>query len=224
MTMSMSGKPAKHVRFAYPISTFHSKSPKPQPSRAQPSSTTHPRTHHGHPKPPHYSSSSSRRSIHIRLHSYLKTSAVTWDLRNYPPWNTWNYYLINEESRSEPATNPPLKFMTISSPLLPWTIKVRSSKFNYISLDDVITTLFLSLRTNIGPEDFYSLRSENDRVHVVRAYEQRYRRHNNSKYYYAEKCGGIKRVDFLLGYSRFIGLSNAGSLHKWELNVSRQLF
>jgi hypothetical protein len=148
-------------------------------------------------------------------------SAVTWDLMDHPSMITRNHHSISSRTVCEPATNPPLGFITITTPYLPWTIKVHASNGSYITLENVFDAIYRSLRTNITTSEFNSFSSQNDQRRATRAYEQRYRRQRSTRIYEEEKRGGMKRVDFLMGHSRFLGISNTGHRpDEWQLNVT----
>jgi hypothetical protein len=49
---------------------------------------------------------------------------------------------------------------------------------------------------------------------------ERYRRQLSARIHEEEKSGGMKRVDFLMGHTRFLGISNSGRwLEEWQLHV-----
>jgi hypothetical protein len=147
-------------------------------------------------------------------------SAVTWDLMDNPSMITRNHRSVSSRTFCEPATNPPLRFITITMPYLPWTIKVHASNGSYITLEDVLEAIYQSLRTNITTSEFNSFSSENDQRRAAGAYQQRYRRQRSTRVYEEEKRGGMRRVDFLMGRTRFLGISNSGRRpDEWQLNV-----
>ncbi|KAF8156121.1 hypothetical protein B0H34DRAFT_521782 [Crassisporium funariophilum] len=233
----------KQVRFAYK-NIFHSPAPQQQPQLSYsvssgPSSSgpiTPPSAYsHGlpgpmpvsyaatHPQPSSKSSkpSSSKYSAPVRVHPYLETSALSYNMMDHPSTATRNGHSLSSKTFREPATSPPLPFLALTSQYLPWTIKVYASNGSYVTLEDVLICAYRSLRTNITTLDFNSFPSSNDQRRATRAYEQRYRRLKSTRAYDEEKRGGMKRVDFLMGHSKFLGISN-NSLrpHEWHLNVT----
>ena len=146
----------------------------------------------------------------IRIHPMLDKSAVTYDLSEHPCTIIRNYSFSNRTFR-EPATTPPRPFLTITSRHLPWTIKVYSSNGVYVTVEDVFDSIYRTLRTNITGTEFNLLSKQDDqRRATTRAYEKRYRQlRANTTAYEAEKRGGMKRVDFLMGRTKFLGLSSS---------------
>ena len=102
-----------------------------------------------------------------------------------------------------------MKFMTINSPYLPWTIEVGASNGAFVTLQNVLEDLHFHLRSNITAQEYSSLPSQSDRSRAVQAYERRCRRlRHHRQYYEAEKRDGMKRIDFLMDHTRFMGLSS----------------
>jgi hypothetical protein len=174
--------------------------------------------HHGIPKAP----SSTPRYLgpaSVAIHPYLATDGVVWDLMDPPSAIIRNRHSVSSRTLSEPATQPTLPFISIVNPRLPWSFKIHASNARYVTLGDVLDTLFRTLRINLAQPDFQSL-SDKDRRRATRAYEDRYRRLRSSRMHEEEKRGGMKRVDFLLGHTRFVGLTNDGRPDQWHLRVS----
>ena len=169
-------------------------------------------------------------------HPLLEMSAITYDLRD--PISTaktvHNNHSLFTENIHESAFIPPLSHTTITSSYLPWTIKVYASNGSYITSQDILTSIYSTLRTNITPTEFQLLPSQHHRNRATRTYERRYRRLRHqlrseivgdselSKASQSEKRAGMKRVDFLMGYTRFLGISNKGCQcdDEWNLHVA----
>uniref|UniRef100_A0A8H7Y8Z0 DUF6699 domain-containing protein n=1 Tax=Psilocybe cubensis TaxID=181762 RepID=A0A8H7Y8Z0_PSICU len=237
----MPAKANKQVRFAYK-NIFHSPPQTPTPALSFSTSTvpsssgpiTPPSaTPLGLPGPSPYSyvpsyapvkqptyPVPSRRSVHIRLHPYLEPNAVSWDIVDHPSTMSRHHHPVSSRALCEAATSHPLASMKITCSYLPWTIKVHASNGSYITLEDVFDAIYRSLRTNISQSEFNSLPSESDQRRATRAYEQRYRRMRSSRHYEEEKRGGMKRVDFLMGRSRFLGISAGRRPDEWQLTVT----
>ncbi|KDR65696.1 hypothetical protein GALMADRAFT_27435, partial [Galerina marginata CBS 339.88] len=113
---------------------------------------------------------------------------------------------ISVQTLAEPATSPPLGFMAVTIENLPWTVKIYATYKTYIVLGDVFQAVYQSLRTNITRSELDSV-SQAEQSRVSRAYMHRYRRQRSRRAYDAEKYGGIKHIDFLLGHSSFLGIS-----------------
>ncbi|KAF8811420.1 hypothetical protein BYT27DRAFT_7208559 [Phlegmacium glaucopus] len=147
---------------------------------------------------------------------------ITYDLMEHPSTiMTRNNYSLSPRTFREPATTPPLPFLTITSIHLPWTIKVYASNGSYVTLEDVFDCMYRSLRTNITSGEFKMFPRPEDQRRATRAYEQRYRRLRNNRAYDEEKRGGMKRVDFLMGRTKFLGISNSSRRpDEWQLRVA----
>lgn len=123
--------------------------------------------------------------------------------------------------RVEQATAPPLPALSITLIHFPWTINVYASNGSYVSLEDLFESIYRSLRTNITTNEFNLLPHKNDQKRATRAYEQRYRRFRSISAHDKEKRGGMKRVDFLMGRTKFHSITNTGRRSdEWRLNVS----
>ena len=149
-------------------------------------------------------------------HPLLEPSAITYDLRDRVSTasTTHNHHSLPTATLHESAFVPSRSYITITSSYLPWTIKVYASNGSYITLQDILTSIYSDLRTNITPTEFKLLPSKHHRNRATRAYEQRYRRlrrqlpgertyHKASE---SEKRTGMKRVDFLMSHTKFLGI------------------
>lgn len=211
-------KKDKQVRFAYNLHTFHSpgvpalKALAPSvPSSITPPSTTHPLPRSSSYSNPYFSPS---------LHPLLEATAVNWNLMEHLSTLTLNNHLFPSRAFYEQATTPPLPFLSITSLYLPWSIDVYASNGSFVTVGDVFSCIYRSLRTNITTMEFNSFPNQREQVRATRAYEQRYRRFRQTYGHDEEKRGGMKRIDFLMGHTRFHGISNSGHHpDQWQLNV-----
>ncbi|KAG6820005.1 hypothetical protein H0H93_006551 [Arthromyces matolae] len=161
---------------------------------------------------------------HLHLHPLLQFSegrppVLAFDLRQSPSTITSHHPRISLRALQEPATQPPTHSLTIKSPHLPWVLNVRA-RGSYVTVEDVLEELYHMLRTNISAEDFHSLPSNRDRRKVTEAYEARYRRIRDSRAYEDEKRSGARRVDLLMGLTRFMGLSAGPRPDVWVMHSS----
>jgi len=156
-----------------------------------------------------------------RPHSYLDMSSVAWDLRDHQSAVSRNHHSISSRVLCEPATNPPLPFLSITSRHLPLSIKVYALNNLFVAVVDVYSSIYRSLRTNITSSEFNRFLSTNGQRCATRAYEERYRRQRSIRIYEEEKRGGMKRVDFLMDHTQFLGISNSRRhLEEWQLHVA----
>ena len=162
----------------------------------------------------------------VNAHPLLNTT-LAYDLMEHPSTiTTSNNYSLSNRTFREPATTPPLPFLTIRSIHLPWFINVYASNGSYVTLADVFESIYDTLRTNITSAEFNMFSSEDDKRRATQAYEKRYRRlPRNTTAYNKEKRGGMKRVDFLMGHTKFLGISNNNSYlpDEWQLRVARSI-
>ena len=151
-------------------------------------------------------------------HPYLDVSAVTWDMRDHQSTVSHKHHPVSRRTLYEPATYPTLPFLHITSHHLPWSIEVYASNNSFVTVGDVLSSVYHSLRTNITSSDFNTLLSPNNQRRATRAYEDRYRRQRSVRIYEEQKRGGMKRIDFLMGHTQFLGISNSGRRpEEWQL-------
>lgn len=88
-----------------------------------------------------------------------------------------------------------------------------------MTLGDVLERIYGDLRQNISQREWESLRSS-EQAKTKETYEKRYRRYRSQSMYLQEKAGGVKRVDFLLGKTKFLGLSRVSKRGDvWAMNA-----
>jgi hypothetical protein len=73
-----------------------------------------------------------------------------------------------------------------------------------VTVEDVFVAIHSFLDHTASLDEFYALQSQDDQKRVTSAYLDRIS--GNEK----ERMMGVKRVDFLMGQSRFLGLSEMG--------------
>ena len=166
----------------------------------------------------------SKSPARVRIHPYLALSsfpAINYDLMDHPSGvHDHHHHRISSHVFTEPASTPPLRKLSIIVDHLPWTISVSASNGSYVTFGDVVDGVHRALQRNITAADFSSLSSHDGR-RATRAYEQRYRRHRSRQAYDLEKRGGMKRVDFLMGNTKFWGLAMAShGSDVWRLSVT----
>ncbi|KAK7441526.1 hypothetical protein VKT23_016516 [Stygiomarasmius scandens] len=225
---------AKQVRFS-PQNRLYSPAPSPAPMSVVQKTTSH-----------HSSSSSSRQPHELetvprprklppplmipeaatKLHYLLayipfQHPAVYYDLSLHP--STVERY-HSTSVLSESATDPPMPSLIVTCPHLNWELFITpslDSRRSYVSVSDVFHSLYSGLRAAVHPVEYEALPSQDTVNNVNQAYFSRCR--NIGDYYtqLEEQKKGVKRVDFLMGRNRFLGLSSRrGDTRIWELNVS----
>ena len=135
-----------------------------------------------------------------------------WDLRDSPPDITPRP--SSHEHPSElTAIIPPDNYLEICCTQLPWKFKVThldTGRFSFVTVGDVMKTLYKALRVPISKEEFQSVCGANARHRdkVVAAYERRVARAKSPG---DERVKGICRIDLLGTDSIFAGLAGAKS-------------
>lgn len=224
----------KRVRFARTNDVYSPPTPALSFSGLSPASTaaplTPPNAYQSLPGPSPYIVSFSNKQApskspaRVRIHPYLELSsvpAINYDVMDHPSSVLdHHHHRISSRVFTEPASTPPLRKLSIMSEHLPWTISVSASNGSYVTVGDVLDGVYRALQKNITPADYNSLSSHDGR-RATRAYEQRYRRHRSNQAYELEKRGGMKRVDLLMGRTKFWGLAmTSHGSDMWHLSVT----
>ena len=209
-------KKGKQVRFAYNLHTFHSPG---VPTRSLDNTPPSPNVRLPLPGPYPYTFPYATPSV-PRPHPLLEPSGVSWNVMERSSTITRNNHILPGRALHNPATTPPLPFLSISSIHLPWMIDVYATNGSYVSVGDVFDSIYRSLRTNITTTEFNSFPRRRDQVRATRAYEQRYRRFRNTFGNDEEKRSGMKRIDFLMNHTQFHSITKTGHYpDEWQLNV-----
>ena len=229
--------PGKHVRFSkdtivhtFPPTTLPPPLPLTYESHS-PASTSSLRTPSDHPSPlpsvnshnkdlapPMRRVHSTRHSPPPRLHHLLESSPspeLLYDIRLSPAQIVSKRRVVTAEEFSDSAISPRVPSMTIFHKYLPWSIHVkpggysRSRGMQYVTVWDVLNAVHSSLRETIRQQDYDDLgNGSKHQSRVKHAYETRYGLHpRSSPGYQSEKMSGVRRIDFLVEYVKFMGLT-----------------
>ncbi|KAF7327121.1 hypothetical protein MKEN_00288400 [Mycena kentingensis (nom. inval.)] len=222
--------PGRHVRFSTE-NTYYS--PYSEPSSLPNSYSTfssYP-TSHGVPSKPTFAAPRRSRTISAprvtgvphRALEHTSHPLIQYDIA-LPPSTMTSIAPLPSSVLHEPATYPPTQSMTIVSSHLPWGITVTASAQGYgafITVADVLAVLHTSLRTRVSKDEYERLGSHRLMRRVSDAYTERYMRLRGHRGYAEEKTGGLRRVDFLMGQTRFRGLSPSTSQPDvWRFHVA----
>ncbi|KAJ7459331.1 hypothetical protein FB451DRAFT_1046278 [Mycena latifolia] len=160
-----------------------------------------------------------RAQIHFLL-SFAPFTPPRVDYNLAHPLHTLNPQLT--PSFLDPATYPPLASLTVLSRHIAWPIFVYPSSIGaFVSVLDVLMAVSASLRLAVRRAEYDTLPAGDARQSVDDAYFARCRMVADEGERRIEALKGVKRVDFLVGKTRFLGLSGPlEGLHVWELNVS----
>ncbi|KAJ7511298.1 hypothetical protein B0H11DRAFT_1954639 [Mycena galericulata] len=136
------------------------------------------------------------------------------------PLHTLNSQLT--PSFLDPATFPHIPALYVLCQHIAWPILVSASQpGGFVSVLDVVTSVYTSLRVAVRRAEYDALPSGDARQRVDKAYFARCRSVADEHERQIETLKGVKRVDFLTGRTRFMGLSGPlGTPSVWELNVS----
>ncbi|KAJ7734127.1 hypothetical protein B0H16DRAFT_1578370 [Mycena metata] len=167
--------------------------------------------------------SPQREYSRIQIHSLLSCVPFTPPNVHYDfsrPLHTINPQLT--PLFLNPATYPPLPVLTVICRHIAWPMTVAPSlPTGFVSVLDVFTSVYTSLRLAVRWAEYNALPSAEARRGVDDAYFARCRLVEDKDERGIERLKGVKRVDFLLGRTRFAGLSGPlEAAHVWELNVS----
>lgn len=160
----------------------------------------------------------------IQVHFLLAFSrnnppSVQYDL-SLPPQAITTMYSL--DTFFAPATSPALQRLSIYCPRLDWFIPVSGSlPGGIISVLDVLCCIYRGLRAGIQAAEYHALPSP-EAAHIVNmAYLNRCAFIVDDGARSRELLKGVKKVDFLMGRTRFGGLSSSKtSRDVWVLNVS----
>ncbi|KAJ7473176.1 hypothetical protein B0H11DRAFT_1811300 [Mycena galericulata] len=222
--------PGRHVRFSTE-NTFHSPPPALSSSISTASSSSGPYTppfsaYASLPGPtPYaprrsYTESAAGTTRAHNLIAYSDSPLLTYDVSQHPSSISTRFPGLSTAGMLEPAVSPPQVSLSIGTPHLPWSITVTASNGRYVTVSDVLTALYRALRTNVTAAEFNALGTQKLMRRATAAYAHRYTRLKGHRGYTEEKAQGVKRVDFLMGFTTFRGLSPTSAPDVWRLHVS----
>ncbi|KAF8192250.1 hypothetical protein K438DRAFT_1675147 [Mycena galopus ATCC 62051] len=217
--------PGKHVRFSTE-NTFHSSAP--LLSRSAPSAPFTPPSlpYVSLPGPTPYAPRRSytySSAANARAHNLVASAdapLLNFDITLHPSAITTHFNGVSSGGFLEPAVYPPQPTISIVTQHLPWTITVAASNGRYVTVSDVLNALYRSLRANVTASEFSALGTQKLKRRATEAYTHRYMRLQGHRGYAEEKKQGVKRVDFLMGCTKFRGLSPTSTPDVWRLHVS----
>ncbi|KAF9052144.1 hypothetical protein BJ165DRAFT_1341070 [Panaeolus papilionaceus] len=109
---------------------------------------------------------------------------------------------------NEPATSPPVASIRVRHPTLPWEMVVlpSSKAFPFVSVRDFIEGLYRSLRQSVLQPEYESVPYPEIRKVIDSSFSRRVSRHATPTARSLEHTKGVKRVDFLQGFTVFRGI------------------
>lgn len=131
-----------------------------------------------------------------------------FDLSRHP----YTQLIIDPDSAEgyDPAGTGSSKPMEILCELLPWKITVSPKHGAWVTVDDVFVQMYNSLQLTVTPQEVRKA-NPGDWQAVTKAWEKRD----------PDGREGVKRIDFLLGNFRFLGLTALEEEDYWRLHVGK---
>lgn len=168
-------------------------------------------------------------------HNYHVSPLLHWDIRLPPPFGRLSgsprhsHTGLPPHVLAQPATNPPVPLFRITMGVLPaqWTIEVRNSRG--VTVGDVLDNIYKGLRHRVSSSEWRSA----PRSHQVRVGDAYYARckmvfekygggRTGEKEKRYEERAGVRRVDWLVKSSCFVGLTPSVERgYTWTLTTKR---
>jgi hypothetical protein len=182
-----------------------------------------------------YTDSSSGKARAHQLLALSDTPPLNFDITLHPSTISGHYMNLSSAGLLEPAVYPPQATISLATPHIPWTIPVIASNGRYVTVSDLLNSVYRELRVNATPAEFNMLGQKLMR-RASAAYTRRCERLRGHRGYAAEKSqgmyallrrgwlvtlsSGVKRVDFLMGYHKFQGISpGACGPDVWQIHI-----
>ncbi|KAL0059114.1 hypothetical protein AAF712_014185 [Marasmius tenuissimus] len=150
------------------------------------------------------------------LVGYSRHPALNFDVTLPISMLTSRYQSLSSLLLAEPAVTPALSSLVLITHHLPWSITTFPSNGHYVTVRDMLDAIYHALRKNVSQQEYQSCR---DKLRVNEAYQRRYSRIRDYHASRDEKAGGVKRVDFLCGKTRFMGISPTSRQNIWGLRL-----
>ncbi|KAL5522976.1 hypothetical protein ACEPAF_1243 [Sanghuangporus sanghuang] len=155
-------------------------------------------------------------------HRYHVEPALLWDLR-YPPeyarLASARDRRLSSSVTSQYATSPPVPIFRVTCGIFPyrnWTIEVHNSRG--VTVGDVLNALYRELRHRVNSAEWNGA----PRTHQARVAEAFYGRSRRSADPRHEQHAGVRRIDWLLKSTAFVGLTPSVERgYTWTLTTKR---
>ncbi|KAK1235024.1 hypothetical protein PQX77_001761 [Marasmius sp. AFHP31] len=157
----------------------------------------------------------SKSGVH-ELIGYSHTPTLNFDVTLPISALTSRFQSLSSLLLAEPAVKPAVSSLVLTTHHLPWSITIYPSNGYYVSVRDVLDAIYHALRKNVSHQEYQSC---HDKLRVNEAYQCRYDRIRDYASSREEKAGGVKRVDFLCGRTRFMGISPTSKRDVWEVRL-----
>ncbi|KAJ7734128.1 hypothetical protein B0H16DRAFT_1578372 [Mycena metata] len=170
------------------------------------------------PHPPHYAPRTTGRAHN--LIAFSNPPLLNYDVSLHPSSISTHYRGVPTAGFLDPATYPPEPLITLMTPHIPWPVTVAAANGRYATVSDVLNAVYCCLRVNVTHGEFLTLGTHKLMHQVSEAYRRRCERLRGHRGYREEKQSGIRRIDFLMGYTKFKGISPGRSSDVWQLHIS----
>ena len=154
--------------------------------------------------------------IHPLLAYHPCIFPINYDVSHMPDTASANVQASSiplDSHRHTAATNPPNSVLSLKSDLLPWRCEIRASTHRYITVEDVLYQLYRFLRIPGTHEEYKAIPSQYMRDQIMESCKRRCLRAEGQNRV-------LKRVDFLIGRTTFMGLSSTElGPDVWVLNL-----
>ncbi|KAK6987461.1 hypothetical protein R3P38DRAFT_2661593 [Favolaschia claudopus] len=156
------------------------------------------------------------------LLAFSTTPLLRYDVSLHPSLISTHFVGVSTAGYMEPAVYPPQSSITLRTPHLPWSIVVEASNTRFVSVSDVLNTIYRSLRVNVRKEEFDMLGGGELMRKVKEMYVRRCEKlWSSGSEWEKERREGVKRIDFLLGFYEFQGISpKEGDPGVWHLTIA----
>ncbi len=168
----------------------------------------------------------------VKLHQALSTPfaslqtstvhpEITWDMRFSPQHSLLRatYTSLPDHVLRAHATSPPVAFFRITCGLFgsnTWNVDIRNSRG--VTVRDVLAELYKSLRNRVEWAEWDS-RSHSQQAYMADAFHKRTRLSADST---RERLKGVRRIDWLLHNTVFVGLQRSyEDPYTWSLVTKR---
>jgi hypothetical protein len=162
-------------------------------------------------------------------HAYSSSRPFDWTVTESPvktlqepsPGTSSTKYVVHPSRLAEPATNPPLPQLPIEHPHLPYNIVIVPSPqygLPYVSVGDVLAELYQMLRLSVAQPELNMLLQHHPRraEPISEAHHKRVRAATDRRY---EESRGVRRVDLLMGQTKFAGLETKPNSYSVTLKL-----
>jgi len=153
--------------------------------------------------------------------AYQTVPEIHWDIRASPQHarSSASGHHLPSSLRAAFATRPALPALCITCGLFPsadWTIVVQNP--SGVTVDDILTQLYQTMRKRISGKEWARLGKSQQAV-VAEAFHRRTRASSDPNY---EHTQGVRRIDWLLSSTQFVGLTPSPEAPlTWTLTTKR---